>query len=63
MRQGTEKNAPTLKLPNPHKKKDIGIPLLTKLLEQAKIDKDDWIAPPKGRPKRERNDAGKGQAG
>ena len=34
----------TFKVPNPHKKKDIGVPLLKKLLNQVGISTKDWLA-------------------
>jgi predicted RNA binding protein YcfA (HicA-like mRNA interferase family) len=32
-----------LTIPNPHKKNDIGIDLLTKILKIAEIPKEEWI--------------------
>ncbi len=32
-----------LKIPNPHKQKDIGIALLSRILKQAGISKEKWI--------------------
>jgi predicted RNA binding protein YcfA (HicA-like mRNA interferase family) len=32
-----------LTIPNPHKKNDIGIDLLTKILKNAEIPKEEWI--------------------
>lgn len=35
-----------LTIPNPHKKKEIGVDLLSRILKQAGITKDEWINGP-----------------
>lgn len=31
-----------LRIPNPHQKKDIGVPLLNRLLKEAEISREEW---------------------
>ena len=39
MSKGTRK----VRIPNPHQRKDIGVGLLSTILEQASISREEWL--------------------